>query len=69
MSSSQKRVKLRAVTYRKYKTVVVLFAVVFAVFSRTARAEGIHWFDDYAAAKAEAGKTGKPIFLAFRCSP
>jgi hypothetical protein len=34
-----------------------------------ASAQQINWFNDYAAARAEAKKTGKPIFLAFRCSP
>ena len=36
-------------------------------------ANGVHaqgkngaWLDDYAAAKAESRKTGKPIFLVFR---
>lgn len=27
------------------------------------------WHKDYAAAKAEAKRTGKPIFLVFRCEP
>jgi hypothetical protein len=27
------------------------------------------WHTDYAAAKAEAKRTGKPIFLVFRCEP
>ena len=27
------------------------------------------WFTDYAAAKAEAKKTGKPMMLVFRCDP
>jgi hypothetical protein len=27
------------------------------------------WHTDYEAAKAEARKTGKPIFLVFRCEP
>ena len=27
------------------------------------------WFTDYSAAKAEAKRTGKPIFLVFRCEP
>lgn len=27
------------------------------------------WHTDYAAAKAEAKRTGKPIFLVFRCDP
>ena len=27
------------------------------------------WHTDYAAAKAEARRTGKPIMLVFRCDP
>ena len=27
------------------------------------------WYTDYAAGKAEARRTGKPIFLVFRCEP
>jgi hypothetical protein len=27
------------------------------------------WRTDYAAARAEAKRTGKPIFLVFRCEP
>lgn len=27
------------------------------------------WYSDYAAAKAEAKRTGKPVFLVFRCEP
>ena len=27
------------------------------------------WFTDYASAKAESKRTGKPIFLVFRCEP
>lgn len=27
------------------------------------------WYSDYSAAKAEARRTGKPIFLVFRCEP
>jgi hypothetical protein len=29
----------------------------------------IGWFENYDDALAEAKKTGKPIFLEFRCSP
>jgi hypothetical protein len=31
--------------------------------------EGLHWFDNYNAAIQEAKRTGKPIFLEFRCEP
>lgn len=27
------------------------------------------WYSDFDAAKAEAKRTGKPIFLVFRCEP
>jgi hypothetical protein len=27
------------------------------------------WLSDYSAARAEARRTGKPIFLVFRCEP
>ena len=29
----------------------------------------VEWLDDYDAALAEARRTGKPIFLEFRCAP
>ncbi len=32
-----------------------------------ARAKG--WHTDYATARAEARRTGKPLFLVFRCEP
>ena len=27
------------------------------------------WYDDYAAGRAEARRTGKPVMLVFRCDP
>lgn len=32
-----------------------------------AQEEGIRWLDNYAQALGEAKRTGKPIFLEFRC--
>ena len=29
----------------------------------------VEWLDDYGEALAEAKRTGKPIFLEFRCAP
>ena len=29
----------------------------------------VEWLDDYGEALAEARRTGKPIFLEFRCAP
>ena len=44
-----------------------------ALFSAFAFAQqdedGITWFDNYKGALAEAKKTGKPIFLEYRCEP
>lgn len=34
-----------------------------------AQEEGIQWLDSYPKALAEAKRTGKPIFLEFRCEP
>jgi hypothetical protein len=47
----------------------LLAAVVAMLVAAGAFAQQITWLNDYAAARAEAKKTGKPIFLAFRCSP
>jgi hypothetical protein len=33
------------------------------------RAEEVLWFDSYDEAVDEAKRTGKPIFLEFRCEP
>jgi uncharacterized membrane protein len=32
-------------------------------------ADKFGWYADYASARAEARRTGKPIFLVFRCEP
>lgn len=38
--------------------------------AQTGKAAAKHgWLTDYDAAKAEARRTGKPIFLVFRCEP
>ena len=37
--------------------------------SIVAQSDEIPWFDNYAAARAEAERTRKPIFLEFRCEP
>ena len=40
-----------------------------ASFAQESEEDDITWFDNYDEAIAEAKKTGKPIFLEFRCSP
>lgn len=48
----------------------VLLAAASAPAQPTGRvAPTFGWHSDYDAARAEARKTGKPIFLVFRCEP
>jgi hypothetical protein len=54
--------------------VLVLYAVLAGVVGSVlgpvlAQDEGIHWLDNYGEAIREAQRTGKPIFLEFRCEP
>ena len=47
-----------------------LFAVTASASTRPELdASRYGWFADYSAGKAEAGRTGKPILLVFRCEP
>jgi hypothetical protein len=44
--------------------------VCFAAFSPvSAQEEYVRWIGDYKEALAEAKRTGKPIFLEYRCEP
>ncbi len=43
--------------------------VCFTVSPIKAQEDGIRWFDNYATALREAKRTGKPIFLEYRCEP
>ena len=47
--------------------VVVPLIVVSSAFAQKGKAPG--WHTDYATAKAEAKRTGKPLFVTFRCEP
>jgi hypothetical protein len=54
--------------------VFVLYAVLggflgSALGSLQAQDDGIRWLDNYGEAIREAQRTGKPIFLEFRCEP
>jgi hypothetical protein len=55
-----------AMLFRHAVPQFLLFALPLAVF---AQEDGIQWFDNYKGALAEAKKTGKPIFLEYRCEP
>lgn len=70
VSSRRKKIKLRAVMNPNSRTLAaLLLSAIILSFAAGACAQQITWLNDYAAARAEAKKTGKPIFLAFRCSP
>ena len=47
----------------------LLLAGLFCLTVASAQEQYIEWFDDYGEAVAEAKRTGKPIFLEFRCAP
>lgn len=40
-----------------------------AIHSVSAHAAGLQWHTNYTDALAEAERTGKPLFLEFRCVP
>ena len=47
----------------------MLCAGLVAVRPAAAQSDEISWFDNYAEAREEAKRTGKPILLEFRCEP
>ena len=49
--------------------VVVSLVVVSAAFAQKVNPKSNGWHSDYATARAEAKRTGKPLFVAFRCEP
>lgn len=60
-------------THAMHRVGLAFSALLLAVSSATAApkpdAAKFGWYSDYGAAKAEAKRTGKPIFLVFRCEP
>ena len=50
---------------------IVVASLLFAApaFAQRANPKAAGWHSDYAAARAEAKRTGKPLFVAFRCEP
>ena len=48
---------------------LVIFIGLIACSALSQAQEGIHWFDNYKAALDEAKKTGKPLFVEYRCEP
>jgi hypothetical protein len=52
------------------RTVALLGACALIVTTAAAQeAKRPRWHRDYAAARAEARRTGKPLFVVFRCEP
>lgn len=51
--------------------VAVLVSLLLTVpaFAQRNNPKATGWHTDYAAARAEAKRTGKPLFVAFRCEP
>lgn len=49
--------------------VSLLLLSALTAFPAGLAAQELHWFDSYDAALEEARRTGKPIFLEYRCSP
>jgi hypothetical protein len=49
----------------------VLVALLLAIpaFAQRPNPKASGWHTDYTTAKAEAKRTGKPLFVAFRCEP
>ncbi len=44
-------------------------ALLFLAVPLAAQDDGLYWFDNYNDALQEAKRTGKPIFLEYRCEP
>jgi hypothetical protein len=49
--------------------VLVSLLVAAPVFAQRGYPNATGWHTDYAAARAEARRTGKPLFVVFRCEP
>lgn len=49
----------------------ILMACAAALFMAQVQADddGLTWFDNYSQALQEAKRTGKPLFLEYRCEP
>jgi hypothetical protein len=50
-------------------TRILLVGVLWGAGSLAAEDDGLHWIDNYPEAVREAKKSGKPIFLEYRCEP
>ena len=52
------------------RSILLIFLfVAFPAFGQRPNPRSTGWYTDYATARAEAKRTGKPLFVAFRCEP
>jgi hypothetical protein len=49
--------------------VIVALLLTAPAFAQRVNPKATGWYGDYATAKAEAKRSGKPLFVAFRCEP
>jgi hypothetical protein len=49
--------------------VLVSLIVAAPVFAQKGNTKATGWHTDYATARAEAKRTGKPLFVVLRCEP
>jgi len=49
--------------------VLVSLLIAAPVFAQKGSPKATGWYTNYAAARAEAKRTGKPMFVVFRCEP
>jgi hypothetical protein len=49
--------------------VLVSLLLAAPAFAQRVNPKATGWYSDYAAARAEARRTGKPLFVVFRCEP
>jgi hypothetical protein len=50
-------------------SVFVALLLAAPAFAQKVNPKATGWHSDYATARAEAKRTGKPLFAAFRCEP
>lgn len=48
---------------------IVSLVAITPAFAQKVNPQATGWHTDYASAKAEAKRTGKPLFVVFRCEP
>ena len=54
---------------RMRSAVLIVLVLASPAFAQRKAPSATGWHTDYAAARAEAKRTGKPLFVVFRCEP